>query len=82
MCCSLMIVAFPPALMARSLMSLRVGGAFQVLEFSLLHKSETESLFGFWETCLFLSRRLATLETDMLYELRVGAQKKAVRRNW
>jgi hypothetical protein len=47
-----------------------------------LHKSETESLFGFWETCLFLSRRLATLETDMLYELGVGAQKKAVRRNW
>jgi len=63
---SLMIVAFPPALTTRSLMSLRVGGAFQFLELSLMHKSETESLLGCWETYLFLSRRLVALETDML----------------
>jgi hypothetical protein len=31
----LMTVAFPPALTTRSLMSLRVGGDFQFLEFSL-----------------------------------------------
>jgi hypothetical protein len=66
MCCLLKTVAFPPDLMTRSLMSLRVGVAFHFLEFSLMHKSEKRAYLVAGETCLFLSRRLATLETDML----------------